>query len=60
MKKTVSLIDHLPIEHELYFYQGCYYALTELLKITTDSHTSDLIKEELCKIKLRLNLYYKK
>lgn len=49
-----NMLVFLPDEHEIYFVQGQFYALNELLKRVPHTFTSDLIKQELFHLKLKL------
>lgn len=51
---TNDITKFLPKDYELIFYQGCYYALTELLKKCRQSFTADLIKQELFDLKTKI------
>ena len=49
-----NLLSYLPPSSELAFYQGEYYALSQLLKRCKHSFTSDLIKQHLFEIKIKI------
>lgn len=49
-----NLLSYLPEENELFFYQGQFYALSELSKRINDSYTIELIKNQLCKLREKI------
>lgn len=51
---TNDITKFLPDEHEIYFYQGVYYGLNEVLKKVPHTFASDVIKQELFNTKLRI------
>lgn len=49
-----DITKFLPEEGRIYFIQGQYFALAELLKRIPHTFTADLIKQELFQLKLKL------
>jgi hypothetical protein len=54
MDNQDNILVFLPDEHEIYFYQGIYYGLTEVLKKVPHTFASDVIKQELFNTKLKI------